>query len=210
MSEKISATRVALIRLQSSVAKHNASIRRRFPPSHALRLSLEQSISGTINDMPSQIWVFVGRAEDAACCCDAIPGDPLSFFTDGLAELVDEAHAWAGPSRLNDKGSWAYAKNVSIIEEHLLEEIARAAQAFFLAVYAIPRVRVVALARAEGEFWMRYQRAQQALSRASKDNEPTLRIAGLLVKRVPVCVAAHVLSFFLCGTKAERAAFAYV
>ena len=89
--------RTTLLRLQSVVAKHNARIRLRYPYSHPVRAAVEKHVSGTINDLPSPIHIFVHIAEDAACIHEKIlSDDPLEVFTEGMSELVDDARTWAG------------------------------------------------------------------------------------------------------------------
>ena len=138
---RINHARTTLLRLQSVVAKHNARIRLRYPYSHPVRASVEKNVSGTINDLPSPIHIFVQIAEDAACIHEkTLVDDPLEVFTEGMSELVDDARTWAGDIAISDLATPLYPKALSLVEEHLFQEIARSAREFFAAVRKIPRV----------------------------------------------------------------------
>ena len=188
--------RGALRRLQSAVAKHNASIRVRYPPSRAVRKTVENTLSGTINDMPFSVQIFARSGEDAACLCNASLGcDPLDIFTEGMADLIDEARVWAGRPAMTDTAVTIYPKAISMVEEHLFTEIAGCARKFFAAVYAIPSVETGPLPTAERVFWSRYKRAEATLARATKDNSAAVRATLLLTSRLPASVADRVVSY---------------
>ena len=109
--------RNTLLRLQSVVAKHNARIRLCYPHSHPVRAAVEKHVSGTINDLPSPIHVFVQCAEDAACIHEKALGvDPLEVFTEGMSELVDDAREWAGDTAISDLASPLYPKALSLVQ----------------------------------------------------------------------------------------------
>ena len=55
----------ALLALHEVLAKYNASIRVKYPPSAPLARVMERSTSGWINDAPSVIQEFKHAAEDA-------------------------------------------------------------------------------------------------------------------------------------------------
>ena len=121
--------RTTLLRLQSVVAKHNARIRLRYPYSHPVRAAVEKHVSGTINDLPSPIHIFVQIAEDAACIHEkTLVDDPLEVFTEGMSELVDDARTWAGDIAISDLATPLYPKALSLVEEHLFQEIACSAR----------------------------------------------------------------------------------
>ena len=139
---KFQKARSALHRLQSAVAKHNASIRVRYPCSHNIRKIIENTLSGTVNDMPFSIQIFARSGEDAACLCDVASflDDPLDIFTEGMSDLIDEARKWAGEPILTVTGVAVYPKSISIVEKHLFMEIECSARNFFNAIYASPHV----------------------------------------------------------------------
>ena len=157
---RINHARTTLLRLQSVVAKHNARIRLRYPYSHPVRAAVEKHVSGTINDLPSPVHIFVQIAEDAACIHEKTLGDdPLEVFTEGMSELVDDARTWAGDITFSELATLLYPKALPLVEEHLFQEIACNARDFFAAVRAIPGVDVRPLAKVESEFGNKYQRA---------------------------------------------------
>ena len=198
-SEQILYARTILLRLQSVVAKHNARIRLRYPQSHPVRVAVEKYMSGTINDMPSPIHIFIQSAEDAACIHENELGvDPLEVFTDGLSELVDDARAWAGDIAMSDLATPMYPKALSMVDEHLFQEIATNARGFFAAVRTIPGVNVTPLAKVEAEFWNKYKQAGDALSRATKDHSVAIQTRVLLSLMLPAPIAEHVL-YYLCA-----------
>ena len=197
MSERILAARQALLRLHGDVTKLNASIRVRFPKSHPVYMSLDRGMSGMFNDMPWPIIIFIRRAEDAACRCPDLEMDALDVFTDGLADLVHEASAWAGPEQATHFGRPVYAKTVSVTEQQLLDEIRVAAQAFFRAVYAIPGVMKFRLDSAEDDFWRRYARATRACERAPTDLCPAVRAGAALARVLPPSVAVYILEYLV-------------
>ena len=188
--------RTTLLRLQSVVAKHNARIRLRYPYSHLVRAAVEKHVSGTINDLPSPIHIFVQIAEDAACIHEkTLVDDPLEVFTEGMSELVDDARTWAGDIAISDLATPLYPKALSLVEEHLFQEISCSAREFFAAVRKIPRVHAKPLAEAEAEFWNKYQRAEVALSRAAKDHSVAIQTKVVLSQIMPASVAEAVLSY---------------
>ena len=198
MSERILAARQALLRLHGNVTKLNASIRARFPKSHPVYMSLDRGMSGMFNDMPWPIIIiFIRRAEDAACRCADLEMDALDVFTDGLADLVHEASAWAGSEQATHFGRSVYAKTVSVIEQQLLDEIRVAAQGFFRAVYAIPGVMKFRLDSAEEDFWRRYARATRACERAPTDLLPAVRAGAALARVLPPSVAVYILEYLV-------------
>ena len=193
---RINHARTTLLRLQSVVAKHNARIRLRYPYSHPVRASVEKNVSGTINDLPSPIHIFVQIAEDAACIHEkTLSDDPLEVFTEGMSELVDAARTWAGDIAISDLATPLYPKALSLVEEHLFQEIACSAREFFAAVRKIPRVHAKPLAEAEAEFWNKYHRAEVALSRAAKDHSVAIQTKVVLSQKLPASVAESVLCY---------------
>ena len=197
MSERILAARQALLRLHGNVTKLNASIRTRFTKSHPVYMSLDRGMSGMFNDMPWPIIIFIRRAEDAACRCADLEMDALDVFTDGLADLVHEASAWALPEQATHFGRPVYAKTVSVTEQQLLDEIRVAAQGFFRAAYAIPGVMKFRLDSAEEDFWRRYARATRACERAPTDLRPAVHAGAALARVLPPSVAVYILEYLV-------------
>ena len=118
----------------------------------------------------------------------------LDVFTDGMAELVDEAASWAGEPKLSATAVPQYPKAITLIEQHLIVEIETASRLFFEAVLRIPGVKRIRLQQAEEEFWKRYQRAQKALILAKKDLSPEIKINMFLCRKLPECVARRAIS----------------
>ena len=195
---RIRHARTTLVRLQSVVAKHNARIRLRYPYSHPVRAAVEKHVSGTINDLPSPIHVFTQCAEDAACKHEkALGADPLDIFTEGMSELVDEARVCAGQLAISDMAIPLYPKAISLVEEHLFQEIACNARDFFAAVHAIPGVNAKPLAKAETDFWAKYHRAEAALSRAARDHSVAIQAKLVLSQRMPASIVDSVLCYLV-------------
>ena len=195
---QIQKARDAMLCLQSVFAKHNASIRVRYPPSHAIRKTVENTLSGAINDVPFAIHVFALCGEDAACLCDDPLGcDPLDIFREGMGKLIDDARIWAGRPMISDTAVPIYPKTVSMVEEHLFTEIRSRAREFFSAIYAIPCVETRPLPKAEAEFWSKYRRAAAALARAAKDKNAVMRSTLSLNRKLPLPLAQYVISYLV-------------
>ena len=156
---------------------------------------MERALSGAINDAPSEIITFAHCGEDAACACKDLGEDPLDVFTDGMAELVDEAASWAGEPKLSATAVPQYPKAITLIEQHLIVEIETASRLFFDAVHRTSGVKLIRLQQAEEEFWKKYQRAQRALIFAEKDLSPEIKIKTILCRNLPECVARRVISY---------------
>ena len=206
MSEWLLTARGALLRLHGSVTKLNASTRTRFPKSHPVYASLDKGMSGMFNDMPWPIIIFIRRAEDAACRWADLEMDALDVFTIGLADLVHEASARAGPEHVTHFGRPIYAKSVTVTEQQLLDEIKVAAQAFFQAVYAIPGVMKFRLDSAEDDFWRRYARATRACKRAPTDLCPAVRAGAALVRVLPPSAAVYIMEYLVPRSPLARRA----
>ena len=58
----------ALLALYDALARYNAAIRVKYPPSAPLARVMERNTSGWANDAPSQIEAFKHAAEDAIYC----------------------------------------------------------------------------------------------------------------------------------------------
>ena len=180
------------------MAKHNARIRLRSSYSHPFRAAVEKHVSGTINELPSPIHVFAQCAEDAACKHEkALGADPLDMFTEGMSELVDEARVWARKLAISDMATPLYPKALSLVEEHLSQEIACSVRDFFAAVHAIPGVNAKPLANVETDVWAKYHRAEAALSRAARDHSVAIQAKLVLSQRMPASIADSVLCYLV-------------
>ena len=129
----------------------------------------------------------------------------MHVFTDRMSKLVDDARQGAGDIAVSDLATPLYPKALTLVEEHLFQEIACNARDFFGAVLAIPGVNATPLAEAEAEFWNKYQRAEVALSRAAKDHSVAIQTKVVLSQLLPASVAESVLSY-LCASRTARQA----
>ena len=62
-------TRKSLLQLQEAVAKHNASVRVRYPHWDPICKAIERCSAGCFNDMPLEIHSFTYGAEECAYLC---------------------------------------------------------------------------------------------------------------------------------------------
>lgn len=195
MAAQVLRSRTALLQLMEAIAKHNAIIRARFPASHTVRHAMETNLSGAINDAPFAIQVFAQRGEDAACLCEhALKQDPLDVFTEGVAELIENAQEWAGEPAETDSAVPIYPKTTTLTSLHLLEEIECRARRFFDSIYGIMRAQPPILHKTENEFWSKYRRASAALNGAENDNSEIFQIGALLSQKLPSAIVREILS----------------
>ena len=90
----------ALLALYEVIARYNASIRVKYPPSAPMARVMERNTSGWANDAPSQIQEFKHAAEDAI---SAQRTEDYSLG-DGVSEILDAAKEWAGRTPIDDRG----------------------------------------------------------------------------------------------------------
>ena len=172
MAAQVERARAALLRLQTAGTKFNASIRVRFPPSHKVRRTMESTTSGWANDMPTPVRIFAARGED----CEALASHPLGVFSDGVADLVDEAQKWAGEPKMTEKAVPIYPKIITLVEEGLFQAIGANAREFFEAIRALPG-DAAPLTKAECDFWAKYQRMAKVLEGANRVPATTAQVS---------------------------------
>ena len=130
--ERLLAARESLLTLQEVVAKHNAAIRTRYPPSDALYKSFEKSSMGVFNDMPLPVHAFAYAAENIAYDLKTeLSMHPAELFSKGIGEVLQAARSWAGAPHRSARGIVQWRKSVSHIEKHLAIEIGVKAAVFF-------------------------------------------------------------------------------
>jgi hypothetical protein len=193
LERQLMAARASLLSLQEVVAKHNASVRVRYPHSDSLYKHFEKAMMGVFNDIPLQVHAFSYAAENVAYECKELPMDPADIFSDG--DVLDRAMAWAGAPQRNSKGVIQWKRSVSHVEAHLAEEIGKQAACFFSAVYALPGVDRKSLSKEEKGFWARYAKLMAAHWLAIQDTDK-MEVRVALGKRLPdaICwsIAAYV------------------
>ena len=108
-SDSALSTHEALLALYDVLARYNAVIRVKFPPSAPLARVMERSTSGWANDAPSQIQEFKHAAEDAI---HAQRAEDYSLG-DGVNEILDAAQEWAGHTPIDDRGRQVWHKKES-------------------------------------------------------------------------------------------------
>ena len=172
MAAQVECARAALLRLQTAGTKFNASIRVRFPPSHKVRRTMESTTSGWANDMPTPVRIFAARGED----CEALASHPLSIFSDGVADLVDDAQKWAGEPKMTEKAVPIYPKIITLVEEGFFQAIGANARELFEAIRALPG-DVAPLTKAECDFWGGYQRMAKAFEGARTQPATTVEVS---------------------------------
>ena len=198
IAKQVLHARAALLQFMEVIAKHNAAIRTRFPVSHAVRQVVESNLSGTINDAPFAIQLFIQSGEDAACLCErALGKDALDIFTEGVAEIIEEADRWAGDPWENQHATPVYPKTITITSEHLLQEIQCRARNFFDSIYGIACANACKLHKAESGFWSKYRRAAAVLNGAKQDHSVAIRHGTILSNKLPTVIAREVLSFLV-------------
>ena len=117
----------ALLALYEVIARYNASIRVKYPPSAPMARVMERSTSGWANHAPCQIQEFKHAAEDAI---SAQRAEDYSLG-DGVSEILDAAKEWAGRTPIDNRGREVWHKRVSIVERGLFHLVQSHANAFF-------------------------------------------------------------------------------
>ena len=77
----------ALLALYEVIARYNASIRVKYPPSAPVARVMEHNTSGWVNDAPFQVQEFKLAAEDAIYAEQA----KEYYLGDGVNEILDAA-----------------------------------------------------------------------------------------------------------------------
>ena len=86
-SESARAAHEALLALHDVLARYNAAIRVKYPPSAPVARVMEHNTSGWVNDAPFQIQEFKLAAEDAIYAEQA----KEYYLGDGVNEILDAA-----------------------------------------------------------------------------------------------------------------------
>ena len=188
------ATRASLLRLQEVVARHNAAIRTRYPPSDALYKSFERSIAGVFDDIPLPVHAFAHAAENLAYECKGLPMRPADLFSEGIIEILERARSWAGAPQRNARGVIQW-KNISHVEIHLAQEICVRAEDLFKGVYALPGVDVKTLQKEEKAFRARYRRLMAAHARAKGDAEARTDVRIALGQSLPDAICWSIAGY---------------
>ena len=191
VSERAQVAHEALLALHEVLAKYNASIRVKYPPSAPVARIMERNTSGWVNDAPFLIQEFKHAAEDAICaqqtedCC----------LGDGVNEILDAAHEWAGFTPIDEKGREIWHKRVSIVERGLFDLVHARSQAFFGAVWRLKLSGVTAssLVPEQQKFKRKLAAMEGTLKRARTDHEPTFRILLLMRAVVPAECATRIV-----------------
>ena len=97
-------TRESLLQLQEAVAKHNASVRVRYPHWDPICKAIERCSAGCFNDMPLEVHSFTYAAEECAYLCADLPMHASSMFSMGIIDILASARAWAGKPQRSAKG----------------------------------------------------------------------------------------------------------
>ena len=108
-SDSALSTHEALLALYDVLARYNAAIRVKYPPSAPLARVMERNTSGWANDAPSQIQEFKHAAEDAIY---AELAEDYSLG-DGVNEILDAAQEWAGHTPIANEGREVWRKTKS-------------------------------------------------------------------------------------------------
>ena len=189
-------TRECLLRLQEVVAKHNASVRVRYPQSDPIYKAVERSIAGVFNDMPLEVHSFAYAAEECAFLCTDLPMHATSMFSQGIIDILAGARAWAGqPQRSSRGGAIKWKKCISHVESHLAYEIGRRADEFFKHVYALPSVDEKSLRMKEKAFWSRYDKLMSAHRRARPDEDARADVCVCLAKKLPATICWRIAAY---------------
>ena len=195
LSQQLMSARASLLSLQEVVAKHNASIRVRYPHSDAMYKSFERAMMGVFNDIPLQVHAFSHAAENSAYDCKDLPMHPADLFSDGVTDVLDRARWWAGAPQRGKRGRIIGKKCVMHIERELAVEIARRARVFFKDVYAIPGVDRKSLNKEEKDFWARYNKFMAAHDRARKDTEAKEEVRIALGRSLPGVICWNIAAY---------------
>ena len=178
-----------LLDLHEALAKYNAAIRVRFPPSHPLTRAVERNTSGWINDAPYAIQEFKLAAEDALFREQARE----YYLGDGVADLIDGARVWAGSTPITERGKEIWTKRVTIVERALFDLVRTRADRYFGAVWQLNLIDARGLVPAQQKFDRKLSATQRALKNAAQDTDPAYRILLLLRARLPPERAAMIL-----------------
>ena len=193
---RLVSTRDCLLQLQEAVAKHNASVRVRYPHWDPIYKAIERCSAGCFNDMPLEIHSFTYAAEECAFRCSDLPMHASSIFSQGILDILAGARAWAGkPQRSSRGAAIKWKRCISHVEMHLAREIGRRAELFFRQVYALPDVDTKLLRTKEKTFWSRYKKLMSAHSRAHLDEDARTNICVCLATKLPGPICRSIVAY---------------
>jgi len=183
----------ALLALYDVLARYNASIRVKYPPSAPVARVMERNTLGWVNDAPFLIQEFKLAAEDA------IYAELAKDYSlgDGVNEILDAAQEWAGHTPIDDRGRQVWHKKVSIIERGLFDLVQIRANAFFGTVWRLKLLGTSAsnLVPEQQKFKRKLDTMGGTLKRARIDPEPTFRILLLMRAIVPAECATRIVRY---------------
>ena len=181
----------ALLALYEVIARYNASIRVKYPPSAPMARVMERNTSGWANDAPCQVQEFKHAAEDAI---SAQRAEDYSLG-DGVSEILDAAKEWAGRIPIDDRGREVWHKRVSIVGRGLFDLIQVRASAFFGPVWRLKLrgTSASSIAPEQQKFKRKLDAMEGTLKRARVDPEPTFRILLLIRALIPGVCATRVV-----------------
>ena len=193
---RLVSTRDCLLQLQEAVAKHNASVRVRYPHWDPICKAIERCSAGCFNDMPLEIHSFTYAAEECAYLCADLPMHASSMFSLGIIDILAGARAWAGkPQRSARGGAIKWKRCISHVESHFAQEIGKRAEEFFKRVYALPSVDAKLLRTKEKTFWSRYEKLLSAHSRAQIDEDARAEICVCLARKLPTPICRSIARY---------------
>ena len=183
----------ALLALYEVIARYNASIRVKYPPSAPMARVMERNTSGWANDAPCQVQEFKHAAEDAI---SAQRAEDYSLG-DGVSEILDAAKEWAGRTPIDDRGREVWHKRVSIVERGLFDLVQARASAFFGTVWRMKLLGSSAssLVPKQQKFKRKLDAMEGSLKRARRDPEPAFRILLLTRAVVPAGCATRIVQY---------------
>ena len=195
-SETARTAHEALLALHDVLARYNAAIRVKYPPSAPVARVMEQNTSGWANDapfVPFVIQAFKPAAEDAIYAQQA---EDYSLG-DGVNEILDAAQEWAGHTPIDDRGREIWHKRVSIVERGLFDLVQSRANAFFGTVWRLKLLGATAssLVPEQQKFKRKLGAMEGALKRARKDPEPSFAILLLMRAVVPAGCATRIAQY---------------
>ena len=192
-SETARTAHEALLALHDVLARYNAAIRVKYPPSAPVARVMEQNTSGWVNDAPFVIQEFKLAAEDAIYAQQA---EDYSLG-DGVNEILDAAQEWAGHTPIDDRGREIWHKRVSIVERGLFDLVQSRATAFFGTVWRLKLLGASAssLVPEQQKFKRKLGAMEGALKRARKDPEPSFAILLLMRAVVPAGCATRIVQY---------------
>ena len=183
----------ALLALHDVLARYNASIRVKYPPSAPVARVMEHNTSGWVNDAPYIVQEFKHAAEDAIHAQRAED----YCLGDGVTEILDAAQEWAGHTPIDERGREVWRKRVSIVERGLFDLVQARANAFFGSVWRLKLLggSASSLVPEQQKFKRKLGAMESTLKRARKDAEPTFKILLLMRAVVTAECATKIVQY---------------